>query len=123
MRYYIGLDYGGTTTKAAIFDSRGKQLGSCSMETAMLTPKPEFIERDMEEMWDANCSVVKGVLEKTGISPVSGLPLFLSGHQAHDHFRRQLKDIVPFRNPVRDSVRRLAYKLHAELFLTVRVRN
>ena len=56
MRYYIGLDNGGTTTKAAIFDSRGKQLGSCSMETAMLTPKPEFIERDMEEMWDASCA-------------------------------------------------------------------
>ena len=80
MRYYIGLDNGGTTTKAAIFDSRGKQLGSCSMETAMLTPKPEFIERDMEEMWDANCSVVKGVLEKTGISPDDVAGIGVCGH-------------------------------------------
>ena len=37
MRYYIGLDNGGTATKAAIFDTKGHQLGSCSMATASLT--------------------------------------------------------------------------------------
>ena len=66
MRYYIGLDNGGTTTKAAIFDSRGKQLGSCSMETAMLTPKPEFIERDMEEMWAFPPTTVPTVMSISG---------------------------------------------------------
>ena len=63
MKYYIGLDNGGTTTKAAIFDSNGKQLGCCSVATEALTPRPEFVERDMEEMWEANCKVVRGVLE------------------------------------------------------------
>ena len=80
MRYYIGLDNGGTTTKAAIFDEKGKQLGSCSMATAMLTPRPEFIERDMEEMWDANCAVVKGVLEQTGIDAKDVAGLGICGH-------------------------------------------
>ena len=80
MRYFIGLDNGGTTTKAAIFDSTGKQIDSCSMETAMLTPRPEFVERDMEEMWDANCAVVKGVLEKTGIAPEDVAGLGICGH-------------------------------------------
>ena len=27
MRYYIGLDNGGTTTKAALFDEKGRELG------------------------------------------------------------------------------------------------
>ncbi len=80
MRYFIGLDNGGTTTKAAVFDRSGKQLGSCSMETAMLTPKPEFIERDMEEMWEANCAVVRGVLEKTGISSEDVAGIGICGH-------------------------------------------
>ena len=80
MKYYIGLDNGGTTTKAAIFDEKGKQLGACSMATAMLTPRPEFIERDMEEMWDANCAVVKGVLEQTGIAKEDVAGLGICGH-------------------------------------------
>ena len=67
MRYFIGLDNGGTATKAAVFDERGREIGTCGVATRAITPKPGFVERDMEEMWDANCAVLKGVLEKTGI--------------------------------------------------------
>lgn len=80
MKYYIGLDNGGTTTKAAIFDNQGHQLGCCSVATAALTPKPEFVERDMEEMWEANCSVVRGVLEQTGISADDVAGIGICGH-------------------------------------------
>ena len=80
MKYYIGLDNGGTATKAAVFDNQGHQLGSCSMATASLTLRPEFVERDMEEMWDANCAVVKGVLEKTSINPNDVAGIGISGH-------------------------------------------
>ena len=80
MRYFIGLDNGGTTTKAAVFDEKGKQLGSCSMATASLTPRPEFVERDMEEMWEANCAVVRGVLEQTGIGADEVAGLGICGH-------------------------------------------
>ena len=68
MRYYLGLDNGGTTTKAALYDMRGNEIGVYSMSTAILTPKPGFMERDMEEMWDANCTVIRGVLEQTGVA-------------------------------------------------------
>ncbi len=80
MQYYIGLDNGGTTTKAALFDSRGKQIGCCSTATKALTPRPEFVERDMEEMWEANCQVVRGVLEKTGIEPERVAGVGICGH-------------------------------------------
>ena len=80
MHYFIGLDNGGTTTKAAVFDEKGTQLGVCSMETAMLTPKADFVERDMEEMWEANCAVIKGVLEKTGIPGEDIAGLGICGH-------------------------------------------
>ncbi len=80
MRYYIGLDNGGTTTKAALFDLEGRQLGSCSMATASITPRADFVERDMEEMWDANCAVVKGVLEETKVSPKDVAGIGICGH-------------------------------------------
>lgn len=80
MQYYIGLDNGGTTTKAAVFDSRGRQLGACSVATSAITPRPEFVERDMEEMWDANCRVVRGVLEQTGIDAADVAGLGVCGH-------------------------------------------
>lgn len=80
MKYYIGLDNGGTATKAALFDSRGNEIGSVGVATAAITPRPGFIERDMEEMWDANCRVVKGVLEKTGVSPDDVAGIGIAGH-------------------------------------------
>lgn len=70
MRYYIGLDNGGTTTKAALFDEVGTQLATSSVATASITPKPDYVERDMEELWKANCSVLKGVIEKSGIAQI-----------------------------------------------------
>ena len=43
MKYFIGLDNGGTTTKAALYDSKGTELGVCSVETKMITPKPGLL--------------------------------------------------------------------------------
>ena len=80
MHYFIGLDNGGTATKAALFDTNGRQLGTCSAATKAITPKPGFVERDMEEMWDANCDVVRGVIEKTGVDPKDIVCLGISGH-------------------------------------------
>ena len=80
MRYYIGLDNGGTATKAAVFDEQGRELSTCGIATKAITPKPGFVERDMEEMWDANCAVLKGALEKTGIDPADVAGVGISGH-------------------------------------------
>ena len=65
MRYYLGLDNGGTATKAAIFDERGKEVATAKMDTAMLVPKAGFTERDMGEWWESNCQVIKEALPKS----------------------------------------------------------
>lgn len=80
MKYYIGLDNGGTNTKAAIFDIYGKEIGEYTIDTEVFTPAPGFVERDMERMWEANCEVIRGVLNKTNIPPSSIAALGLSGH-------------------------------------------
>ena len=68
MKYYLGVDNGGTTTKAAIFDGNGREKSSASVDTVMLVPRPGFTERDMEEMWEANCRVIQLAIEKAGIT-------------------------------------------------------
>ena len=80
MKYYMGLDNGGTTTKAALFNAKGEQIASASMSTAMITPAPGFVERDMEEMWQANCSVIRRAIEKAGIAPEEVAGIGICGH-------------------------------------------
>ena len=80
MRYYMGLDNGGTTTKAAILDGEGHEIGVASVETASISLRPDFVERDMEEMWEANCTVAKQVLAKTGIDPKDIAAVSVCGH-------------------------------------------
>lgn len=81
MKYYIGLDNGGTTTKTAIFDINGNECSVKSVPTAMITPGPGFVEHDMEEMWAANCCVIRAALEASGISPsdVAGVGICVHG--------------------------------------------
>ena len=79
-QYAIGLDNGGTMTKAAIFDMKGQELGVVSKATHIHTPKPGYTERDMEALWQVNCACIKEVLEKTGISPVDVVGLAVAGH-------------------------------------------
>lgn len=80
MHYYIGLDNGGTATKAALFDAAGTQLATYSVATSSFTPKPNYVERDMEEVWEANCSVLRGVIEKSGVSPTDIASVGVCGH-------------------------------------------
>ena len=84
MKYYLGLDNGGTTTKAALFDVHGNEVAVYSVSTDMITPRPGFVERDMEEMWQANCQVIRGVLEKGGVQPEQVAGVGICGHGKSD---------------------------------------
>ncbi|MDD5017978.1 MAG: carbohydrate kinase [Eubacteriales bacterium] len=80
MKFYLGLDNGGTTTKAALFSQDGREIGVSSVATDMLTLRPGFTERDMEEMWEANCRVIRDLLDKTKADPGDILGIACCGH-------------------------------------------
>ena len=63
-KYLIGLDNGGTSTKAAVFDLEGREIATAGKHTGVITPKPGYTERDMEELWTTNCGCVNGCLRK-----------------------------------------------------------
>ena len=69
MRYLVGIDNGGTFSKAAVFDEDGRQMAVASEPTVTITPKPGYTERDMNELWEVNAKAVRGAIAKSGIDP------------------------------------------------------
>lgn len=80
MGYVLGLDNGGTSTKAVLFDTSGRQVASAKRQTAMSTPRPGFTERDMEELWAMNCQVIRETVASSGVDPADILGVSFSGH-------------------------------------------
>jgi len=67
MKYYLGVDNGGTLTKAALYTPQGNEVAVESVKTKSFAPHPGFTERDMDEMREANYEVIKKLTEKTKI--------------------------------------------------------
>lgn len=80
MKYYLGLDNGGTTTKAALFDEQGHQLVSAAEATPAVYPQPGFAELDMEQMWQANARVIQAVLKDSHVAPDDIRAVGVCGH-------------------------------------------
>ncbi|MBP1558492.1 MAG: carbohydrate kinase [Oscillospiraceae bacterium] len=80
MKYFMGLDNGGTATKAALYDAKGNEIKVASVSTAMITPAPGYVERDMDEMWQANCRVIRTVVEESGVDPKDIAGVGIAGH-------------------------------------------
>ncbi len=79
-KYLIGLDNGGTSTKAAVFDTEGNAIASYGQKTAVITPEPGYTERDMEALWAANCSCIREAIKKAGIDNNDILGVAVCGH-------------------------------------------
>ena len=80
MRYLIGLDNGGTTTKAALFDIHGKEICMVSASTELIMPYPDFAERDMEKMWQTNCELLRVLVQRSQIRPEQVAGIGICGH-------------------------------------------
>jgi L-xylulokinase len=79
-KYVIGLDNGGTLVKAAIFDLTGKEIITKGLHTPLLTPKPGYTERDMEELWRHNCQCVKEAVKGANINSGDIIGISVCGH-------------------------------------------
>ena len=79
-QYVLGLDNGGTMTKAALFDLEGREICVASRKTPVFSPKPGYSERDMEEVWEANCACIRDVLAHSGAAPEEILGVAACGH-------------------------------------------
>ncbi|MGL6167585.1 MAG: FGGY-family carbohydrate kinase [Fusobacteriaceae bacterium] len=80
MKYLLGIDNGGTFSKAAIFDENGIQMSVASMPTITLMPNIGYNERDLDELWEINLHVVREAIKKSKICPSNIVGVSFSGH-------------------------------------------
>ena len=80
MKYLMGIDNGGTFSKAALFDENGVQISVSSMPTRLITPRPGYTERDMDELWEVNAQVCREAIKKAGIASGDIAGVSFSGH-------------------------------------------
>lgn len=79
-KYVMGIDNGGTVTKACLYDETGNLVGTSSFKVPTLTPEPLWTERDTEGFWQSNVDAIKGCIEAAGVDPADIAAIALTGH-------------------------------------------
>ena len=66
--YILSIDAGTTSSRAIIFDKKGKTIGVSQHEFTQFFPKQGWVEHDALEIWNTQLKAIKEVLQKTNIN-------------------------------------------------------
>ena len=71
----LAIDQGTTSSRAIVFDKKGRKLGVAQQELPQSFPQPGWVEHNPERIWKDTAAVVKGALKKarTGARDVAAL--------------------------------------------------
>lgn len=69
MSFLLGIDNGGTATKAALFDAAGRVQAVVARAADLHETRPGWAERDMETLWRTTAAAVRQALEAAGRQP------------------------------------------------------
>ncbi|HEY8457500.1 MAG TPA: FGGY-family carbohydrate kinase [Actinopolymorphaceae bacterium] len=78
--FLLGIDAGQTVTKACVFDRHGRERGRGSARVTVHSPHPRWVERDMEEVWQATVTAVQQAVADAGVEPGSVKAIGIVGH-------------------------------------------
>ena len=84
-KYLLGIDNGGTVTKAALYAADGAELAVAKARTKTLYPHPGHIERDLDGFWAANAQVIAQVIRQTGIDAADIAAVATAGYGSGLH--------------------------------------
>jgi L-xylulokinase len=79
-RYLLGIDNGGTVTKAAVYDTSGNELAVAGVKCELVFPEPGHAEKDIAGLWAANVRVIGEALRKARIGAGQIAGIAVSGH-------------------------------------------
>ncbi|XP_076283733.1 FGGY carbohydrate kinase domain-containing protein [Lasioglossum baleicum] len=73
MEYFVGVDVGTGSARAALVSSKGKivKMATCPLE--IFHPAPNFYEQSSDNIWSAVCHVVKSVVADISADNVKGV--------------------------------------------------
>ncbi|GMM35459.1 putative phosphotransferase [Saccharomycopsis crataegensis] len=69
LQYFIGVDVGSGSARAAICSSAGNILSLAERPIIRQELKPDYITQSTTEIWDAVCFTVKTVIRDSGVDP------------------------------------------------------
>ena len=69
MKYILSLDAGTTSSRAILFDQKGKQQSISQHEFEQYFPKESWVEHDAIEIWNTQLKAIREVLSQPGIDP------------------------------------------------------
>ena len=74
-QYILALDQGTTSSRAILFNHAGEIVGTAQKEFTQYYPQPAWVEHDANEIWNAQATVVRDLLEstQTAASDIGGI--------------------------------------------------
>ena len=69
MKYLLGVDFGGSSSKATLLREDGVVAATASREYPTYYPENGWAEQDAEDSYNAACANIRELLEKTGVAP------------------------------------------------------
>jgi L-xylulokinase len=78
--YFLGIDNGGTMSKAAIYDACGKELSVATCRVPQLAPHAGWSERNMEQLWTDTAAVIRKAISLSGVTPSKIKGVACTGH-------------------------------------------
>ena len=69
MKYLLALDQGTTSSRAIVFDERGRACAVAQKEFRQYFPQPGWVEHDPEEIWRSQLACARAALRKAKLAP------------------------------------------------------
>ena len=79
-KYLVGIDNGGTVSKAAVFTADGRELAVSGRPVTSIVKHPCWSERDMNVLWQDTASAIREAVEKSGVNPTDIACVTCTGH-------------------------------------------
>ena len=66
-KYVLALDQGTSSSRAIVFDERGRNRGMAQREFRQIYPQPGWVEHNPEDIWRSQLACARAALRRTGI--------------------------------------------------------
>jgi glycerol kinase len=67
--YVLALDQGTTSSRAIVFDRKGRVVSSCQKEFTQIFPKPGWVEHNPMEIWKTQKEMALAAIRKAAVRP------------------------------------------------------
>ena len=72
-RNILAIDQGTTSTRAIVFDAKGRIAAQAQRELPQIYPRAGWVEHDPEEIWQATLETCQGAIAEVGVETIAAI--------------------------------------------------